>query len=164
MELVTPSLGLIFWTTLIFILLMIILGKYAWKPILNAVKEREQTIETALKSAEKAREEMSKLQADNEKILQEARVERDKLMKEAREIKDQIVEEAKLKAVEESKKLMDAAIQNIENEKKSAIENMKVQIAEFSIEVAEKVLRKQLADNKESKALVDELMKEIKIN
>lgn len=163
MELVSPNAGTIFWMVLFFGLVILILKKFAWKPILNTLKSREKTIEDALRSADIAKEEMIKLKADNEKILAEARVERDKLIKEARTIKDKIVQDAHEQAQLEGKKLLDAVKQSIDNEKKSAINEIKAQIAILSINIAEKLLREKL-DDKKQKELIDSFMKDLKIN
>ncbi|MCX6258326.1 MAG: F0F1 ATP synthase subunit B [Bacteroidia bacterium] len=164
MELVTPGIGLLFWMLLSFSIVVFILGKFAWKPILNALKEREESIRNELGSAENAREEMKKLQADNEKILLEARIERDKLLKEAREAKEQIIAEAKVRATEEAGKLIGIARQNIENEKASAITEIKNIAANLSLDIAEKILRKELAGDEEQKKYVESLLKEINLN
>jgi len=164
MELVTPQIGLIFWTSLSFLILMFILKKFAWSPILGAVKEREVSIREALESAEKARQEMANLQADNERILKEARVERDAMLKEARAMKENIVSEAKNKANAEADKLVAAAKVIIENEKNAAISELKDSVGALSIEIAEKVLRAELADSDKQKAYTEELLKDVKLN
>jgi F-type H+-transporting ATPase subunit b len=162
--LTTPGIGLIFWTTIVFLLLVFILGKYAWKPILNAVKTRELGIEEALSSAEKAKKEMQELKAGNEKILNEARAERDALLKEARDMKDAIVNEAKTKATKEGERIMAAAREQITNEKNAAITELKNQVASLSIEIAEKILRSELSSDDKQKALVNNLMKDVNLN
>jgi len=164
MDLVTPGIGLIFWTSFIFFLLLIILRLFAWKPILNAVKNREASIKSALDSAEKAKETMKKLQAKNEEILQKAKVERDALMKEAREIKEQIINEAKEKAQHEASKIIESARLNIKNEKNAAIAEIKAQVAILSVDIAEKILREKLSQNKEQDALISRLLDDVKIN
>src|ERR1035437_5839816 len=148
MELVKPEIGTIFWMSIVFLTLVIILGKFAWGPIMKSLKEREDTITDALKSAERAKEEMSKLQADNQKILAEARTERDLLLKEAREIKDKLIADAKGLASIEAAKLIENAKIAIESEKLSAINQIKAQVAELSVEIAEKILTKGLSDKK----------------
>ena len=142
MELVTPGLGLIFWMVLSFSVILFILKKYAWKPILKALKEREITIATALKSADKAKEEMEQLKADNEKIIKEAKNERDNLLKDTRQLKDKIISEAKQKAISEGKKMIEDARGKIESEKEAALDEIKNQVVSFSIEIAEKILKK----------------------
>lgn len=163
MELVTPSIGTIFWMLLFFSLILWILAKFAWKPILNSLKNREKTIDDALQSAELAKAEMIKLKSDNEKILSEARQERDKLMKEARTIKEKIIVDAQEQAQQEAHKIIESAKQSIENEKKSAINEIKTQIALLSITIAEKVIREKL-DSKKQTELIDNLLKDIKLS
>jgi len=164
MDLVTPGIGMIFWTTVFFLILLIILGKFAWPAILSAVHARNDSIRKALESAEKAREEMAKLQADNEKILAEARAERDALLKEARSVKDKIIAEAKEQAGAEAAKLLQNARNSIKREKESAINEIKQQVALLSLDIAEKVLKTKLSSDKEQKALVDKLVDEIDLN
>ena len=164
MDLVTPGIGLIFWTTLIFLLLLVVLRAFAWKPILNAVKVREESIRSALMSAEKAKEDMQKLKADNEIILNEARTERDAMMRDAREVKDKVIAEAKDKAGLEAKKIIEQARISIQNEKASAIGDIKKQMALLSVEIAEKILREQLAEDKDRKALINRMLDEVKLN
>jgi F-type H+-transporting ATPase subunit b len=164
MGLVTPGIGLLFWMLFSFLILIFILGKYAWKPVLKMIKERAASIENALQAAEKAKEQMSQLQADNQRIINEAKLERDKLLREAREIKEKIIGEAKNLAAEEGRKLVESARQNIQNEKAAAITEMKNQIASLSVEIAEKILRKELGNKDEQKALIDTLLKEVNLN
>ncbi|MCF8345590.1 MAG: F0F1 ATP synthase subunit B [Bacteroidales bacterium] len=164
MDLVTPGIGMIFWTTLFFLLLLLVLRKFAWPAILSAVHARNESIRKALESAEKARKEMTKLQADNEKILAEAKAERDALMKDARDVKDKIIAEAKEKASEEAAKLLKNARSVIQNEKASAITEMKQQMALLSVEIAEKVLKQKLSGDKEQEALVEKLIDDIDLN
>jgi F-type H+-transporting ATPase subunit b len=163
-SLTTPGIGLIFWTTIVFLLLLFILGKYAWKPILSSIKEREQGIATALASAEKAKEEMKALQAGNEKILAEARAERDNLLREARDTKESIINEAKTKAKTEADRILATAREQITNEKNAAITELKNQVATLSIEIAEKILRSELSSDDKQKALVSTLMKDVNLN
>jgi F-type H+-transporting ATPase subunit b len=164
MELVKPDFGLIFWMLLSFGILVFLLAKFAWKPILKALKEREQSIEDSLRSAEKARNEMANLKADNEKLLAEARNERDKILKEAREAKENIINEARGKASEEADRLIKIARESIHNEKMAAITDLKNQVANLSIEIAEKVIRQQLSTDEKQKALVAEMLKDVKLN
>jgi len=154
MELVTPEIGLIFWTIVVFSLLLVVLKKYAWKPILSAVDERNKSIEDALKAADKAKEEMLSLNADNERILMEAKKERDVLLKEGREIKEKVIAEAKDKAKLEADKILVSAKEQITNEKMKAITELKNQVAELSIEIAEKILKSELQDLNKQKELV----------
>jgi|TARA_B100001175_G_scaffold117504_1_gene99736 F-type H+-transporting ATPase subunit b len=155
------SIGLFFWQTIIFILLIFLLKKYAWKPILDAVNEREEGIKNALLSAEKAKEEMASLQSDNEETLKKARAERDSLLKEAREIKQQLIDDAKNEAQSEAKKIISQAQETIQNEKKAAISDLKNQVATLSIDIAEKVLKEKLSDDKTQMNLVKDLVKDV---
>lgn len=164
MDLVIPSIGLIFWTSLVFIILLFLLGKYAWKPILKSVKERETKIETALEASEKAREEMAALKSQNEDLRKEALVERDALLKEAREMKDKIVAEAKNTAKEEGERIIESAREAIKNEKMAAVTELKNQVAVLSIEIAEKIVREKLSTDEKQKTLVDGLVEEINLN
>lgn len=164
MELVTPSIGLIFWSTLSFLILMFLLTKFAWKPITSALKEREESIDNALKQAEAAREQMLALKNDNERLLNEARAERDRLLKEASEIKDQILAKAKSDAKSEGEKMITAAKEAIEREKLNAMNQLKAQVAVLSVDMAEKVLRKTLADRSQQEAFVNDNLKSISLN
>ena len=164
MELVTPGIGLVFWTIVIFSILLFLLKKFAWKPINNAVKNREESIRAALKAADKATEEMKQLQVDNQKIIKEARGERDLMLKEAKEVKETIISEAKGKAELEAKKLVETARLNIQSEKSSAINEIKEQVAILSVEIAKKLLRDQLKDDKTRAALMDKLLDDINLN
>ncbi|MCK5781898.1 MAG: F0F1 ATP synthase subunit B [Flavobacteriales bacterium] len=164
MDLITPALGLVVWTVIPFILLMLLLKKYAWKPILAAVKDREKSINDALDSAEKAKVEMAQLQADNEKILKEARAERDIIMKEARDMKDKMINEAKSEAAIEADKLIVIAKKSIEHETMSAMTELKNQIADLSIGIAEKILRNELENKDAQMELVEKLVQEAEDN
>lgn len=158
------SIGLFFWQSLVFLLLIFLLRQYAWKPILNAVNEREQSIEGALKAAEKARHEMESLQASNEAILKEAREERERILKEARDMKNNIVAEAKETAAAEADKTVAAAKAAIEAEKAAAVAELKNQAAVLSIEVAEKVLGQELSAENKQTAMISKMIDEVKIN
>jgi len=164
MELVTPQIGLIFWTTISFLILMLLLKKFAWSPILGAVKNREESIKEALESAENARKEMANLQADNERILKEARAERDEMLKEARDIKANIVSDAKNSAKEEADKIIASAKAVIENEKTAAISELKNSVGALSVEIAEKVLKAELKDSDKQNAYIAEMLKDVKLN
>lgn len=152
------SFGLFFWQLLLFIGLVLLLKKFAWKPILEAVNDREEGIKQALESAEQAKKEMASLNADNERVLKEARIERDALLKEAREIKDQLISDAKEEAKSEANNILQAAKGAIEVEKKAAIAALKNQVATLSISIAEKVVQKELESEKEQLALVDKML------
>jgi F-type H+-transporting ATPase subunit b len=159
----TPDIGLIFWTTIAFGVLFFILSKYAWKPILGAINEREEGIKNSLASAEQARKEMQNLTADNERILKEARMERDALLKDAREIKESMIAEAKGEAQEQASKVIEQAKQTIEAEKQAAISELKSQVAELSVSIAEKVVRNELSDKNKQIKLVEQMLKEVTI-
>ena len=162
MELVTPAIGLIFWTTVVFTLLVLLLKKFAWKPILSAVDERNKSIKDSLAQAEKARSEMSELTANNEKIIAQAKVDRDIILKEARDMKNEIISEAKDKANKEAEKLVSTAKEQILNEKMKAITELKNHVADLSIEMAEKILSSELSDVAKQKELVKKVLKESK--
>lgn len=164
MGLVTPELGTFIWMLLSFGIVLLILAKYAWKPILSALKEREDSIEGSLRSAERAKEEMAELQADNERILQEARKEREAMLKEAKEMGSKLVSEAKQKATLEADKVIESARLNIESEKSAALGEIKAQVANLSVEIAEKILRQQFADDQKQKDYFKKLMDEVKLN
>ena len=164
MELVKPAIGLVFWMIVSFSIILFILRKFAWKPVLNMIKERENSIEDAIQSAEKARKEMKDLQASNEKILAEARLEKDNMMKEARDAKESILNEAKAKAKEEADRIISSARETIQNEKNAAVTELKNQVALLSIEIAEKILKQNLSGDEKQKELVNTLMKDIKLN
>lgn len=164
MDLLNPSIGIVFWTTIAFLILLFLLRKFAWKPILTAVNQREQRISESLKAAERAREEMEKLTSENEKLLQEAREERSKILAEAKQIKDKMINDAKDQAKEEADKIAAANRKEIENQKNAAIAELKDTAANLSLEIAEKVIRKELKEDKEQQAYVKELLSDIKTN
>jgi len=163
MDLVTPNIGLVVWTTLCFAILIFILGKYAWKPILAAVKEREDSIEGALLKAEALKEEMARMTSENEDLLKQARAERDTILSEARKVKEQIINDAKDAANTEGSKLIEKARIEIDSQKAIAMADVKNQVAALSLDIAEKVLRKQFEDVKKQDDLVAELLKEVKL-
>ena len=164
MELVTPQIGLIFWTTIVFVLLLIVLKKFAWRPILDSVDERNKSIEEALKAADKAKEEMATLNADNQRILIEAKKERDLLLKEAREIKETIISEAKKNATIEADKIIISAKSQINNDKMKALVELKNQIAGLAIEMTEKILKSELSDKNKQKELIENALKSSELN
>ncbi len=164
MELVNPGLGLIFWMALSFGIVLFILGKFAWKPIMNALKEREDSIDEALHAADKAREEMNELIAGNEQLLRKAKNERDEILKQARKIKNNIIDEAKEKANDEANRIIENAKESIHYEKMAAITELKNQIASLSIEIAEKILKEELSKEGRQKELIETLLKDIKFN
>lgn len=164
MDLVTPDIGLIFWTTLSFLILLFILGKFAWKPILNSVNDRETSILKALKEAENAREEMKNLTADNERILKDARIEREAMIKEARDIKVKMISDAKEEAKTTADAIISQAQEAIENEKKSAMADLKSQMASLSIEIAEKVIKEELSNKDKQLKLVEDMLNDSTLN
>jgi len=164
MDLVTPDLGLVVWTTICFAILLFILGKFAWKPILAAVAERENSIESALLRAEAVKEEMARLTNENEALLKQARAERDTILAEATKVKNQIIAEAKEAAQKEGSRQIEMARVEINSQKAIAMADVKNQVASLSIEIAEKILRKQFEDQKKQDDLVKELLKEVKLS
>lgn len=164
MELVTPGIGLIFWTTLIFLLLLILLRKYAWSPILKAVNAREERIKNALEAAEEAHKEMERLKADNDLIIKEAREERNKLIQEAREMKGKIISEAKTESGAEARKIIETARVTIKAEKEAAISELKNQVAALSVEIAEKILQRELESSQNQKKLIEKYLDDFKLN
>jgi F-type H+-transporting ATPase subunit b len=155
------SFGLFFWQMAILIVLIFLLKKFAWKPILDSLNSREEGIKNALDSAEKARKEMQNLNADNEKLLQEARLQRDSMLKEARELKEKIVTEASSEAQGKADKIVAQAQVTIQNEKNAALADIKNQVAELSIQIAEKVIRKELSSSEQQYKLVEEMLEDV---
>ena len=164
MGLVMPEFGLFFWMVLSFSILLLILKRFAWVPILKALSDREKSIEEALKSAENAKEEMIRLQSGNEKILKEAILEREKIVKEARELKDSIIRDARHEAGIEAGKVMENARAAIEHERVAAISEIKKLIANFSIEIAGKILEEKLSDEGRQNELVQDYIDQINLN
>ena len=164
MELVQPGLGLVFWMTLSFGTLIWILSKFAWKPIMKGLKEREQSIEDALNEANLAREEMKQLHFSNEQLLKEAKEERDNILREARKVKESIVEEARERANTEAGRIVENARESIQYEKLAAIHDVKNQLARLTIEIAEKLIKKELSDKTEQTKLIEKLLDEVKLN
>jgi F-type H+-transporting ATPase subunit b len=164
MELIQPGIGLIFWMLISFGILLFILGKFAWKPITKALKERDETIDSALHAADKAREEMEKLKFDNEVLLKEAKEQRDAILRDARKVRDKIIDEARDKANDEANRIVENAKERIENEKMAAMTDLKNQIASLSIDIAEKILQKELSDEQKQKAYVQKLIDEVNFN
>ncbi len=158
------SFGLFFWQMLIFIGLILLLKKFAWKPILDAVNEREEGIRTALLSAEKARSEMQNLQADNQRILQEARMERDALLKDAREMKEKMIADSKNEAQAVGQKMIEQAKAAIESEKNSAMAELKAQVSSLSLDIAEKLLKDELSNKDSQMKLVEKMLDDAKLN
>ncbi len=164
MELVTPGIGLIFWTSIVFILLIFLLKKFAWKPILDAVEKRSKSIEDSLNASEKAKAELTELNVEKDKIRKEALAARDALLKEATTLKTQILSDAKGQAKIEAEKILTDAREVIRNEKMAAITELKNQVAILSLDIAEKIVKEQLTSSEKQKALVDNLVKEVNLN
>ncbi len=158
------SVGLFIWQALLFVGLILLLKKFAWKPILDAVEEREEGIRKSLEGAERAKQEMQNLKSDNEKILKEARAERDTLLKEAREMKDNIINQAKEEAQIQANKLMEQTKIAIQNEKAKAISDMKKQMGKLSVSIAEKVVKNELSNKDKQLQLVEQLLNEVTLN
>ena len=158
------SFGLFIWQIVIFVGLILLLKKFAWKPILDAVNEREEGIKNALESAENAKKEMQDLQADNQRILQEARLERDSMLKEAREMKEKIVADAKNEAQAQGQKMIEQAKAAIESEKNAAMNELKLQVSTLSLSIAEKVLKGELSNKEAQTKLVEKMLGDVKLN
>ncbi|TAF72531.1 MAG: F0F1 ATP synthase subunit B [Flavobacterium sp.] len=158
------SFGLFIWQIVIFVGLILLLKKFAWKPILDAVNEREEGIKNALESAENAKKEMQDLQADNQRILQEARLERDSMLKEAREMKEKIVADAKIEAQAQGQKMIEQAKAAIESEKNAAMNELKLQVSTLSLNIAEKVLKDELSNKEAQTKLVEKMLGDVKLN
>lgn len=164
MELVTPGIGLVFWMLLSFSIVLFLLKKFAWKPIINMLKEREDSISDALNAAEKAKEKMAELNAENEKIIEQANKERKKILAEAYEENHNVITNAKAEAQKEADKIIDNARISIEHEKQVALSEIKHLMADLSIEIAEKILKRELNDSKDQAIYVESLLKDIKLN
>jgi len=164
MELVNPGLGLIIWMTLAFAIILWVLAKFAWKPILKALNNRENSIDNALHAADQAREEMKALKSKHEELLIQAKDERDGILREARNVKEKIIEESKLEAQEEANRIIENAKESIHYEKMAAITDLKNQLAHLSIEIAEKLLKEELSTDKKQKELITKFVDEINFN
>jgi F-type H+-transporting ATPase subunit b len=164
MDLLTPGTGLIFWQVVVFLSLFFLLAKFAWKPILSSLKEREESIQLALDSAEKAKEEMVKLQAGNEELLKLARIERDKIIRDARDAGNRLQDQAQIEAKKAADRMIEDAKSVINTEKNAALRDVKAQVALFSLQIAEKLIKKNLSSDQTQKDLVSEFLKETKLN
>ncbi|MBT8273385.1 MAG: F0F1 ATP synthase subunit B [Bacteroidia bacterium] len=160
----TPEIGLIFWSTIAFGVLFFVLSKYAWNPILKSVNDRESSIKDALDEAEKARLEMQNLQADNERILKEARAEREAMLKEARELKSKMIADAKDEAQSQASKMIEQAQTAIESEKKAAMAELKNHVAGLAVDIAEKVVRDELSNKDKQIQLVESMLGDAALN
>ena len=156
--------SLIFWTTIIFVVFFMLLRKFAWKPILTAVKGREDSINNALLSAENAKKEMMALKSDNQKLLDEARAERDAMIKEATAIKDKMIADAKFEAQTQGAKMIEQAKATIESEKNNAVAEIKNQVSSLSLEIAEKLLKEELSNKESQTKLVEKMLADVKLN
>ena len=163
MDLITPDVGLLFWTLVSFIALYLILRKFAWGPILGAVKEREESIKQALDAADNAKKDMENLKADNEKILNEAKIERETMLKEAREIKSKLISDAEEEAKIRAKKMVEAAKTAIQNEKNSAMNELKNTVVDLSVGIAEKLISEELADKDKQLKMIEEILDDSKL-
>ena len=163
MDLITPDVGLLFWTLVSFTILYLILRKFAWGPILGAVKEREESIKAALDAADNAKKEMENLKADNEKILNEAKIERETMLKEAREMKSKLISDAEDEAKIKAKKMVEAAKTAIQNEKNSAMNELKNTVVDLSVGIAEKLISEELADKDKQLKMIEEILDDSKL-
>lgn len=163
MDLITPDVGLLFWTLVSFIILYLILRKFAWGPILGAVKEREESIKAALDAADNAKKEMENLKADNEKILNEAKTEREAMLKEAREMKSKLISDAENEAKVKAKTMVEAAKTAIQNEKNSAMNELRNTVVDLSVGIAEKLISEELADKDKQLKMIEEILDDSKL-
>lgn len=164
MELIKPDLGLLIWMLISFSIVLYVLVKFAWKPILAALKKREDSITKSLQAAQNAKDDMAKIEFGNEKIMQLAKIEKEKLLKEAKEIKSKIIEEARESAQLESKKILEEARKSVESEKNKVINELKNQIAGLSVDIAEKILKQNLESEVKQKKLIEDLIKDVDLN
>jgi F-type H+-transporting ATPase subunit b len=162
--LVTPSIGLVFWSTVTFLIVLFVLTKYAWKPMMKAIKTREEGIENAIAQAEKVNAEMAQLKSENEALLVKAREERAALLKDAKETRDKMVAEAKDEAKAQAAKIITDAQLAIQNQKNAALIDIKNQVGNLVVEVSEKILRKELSNKPEQENFIKELASQIKLN
>ncbi len=164
MDLLIPDFGLIFWQALIFLAVFFILRKFAWKPIISGLNERENDIDSALRMAEETRAEMAKLKADNENLLVQARAERDQIIREAKDASNNLIEQAKQKATAEGNRILEDAREALQQEKVAMMATIRQDVAQLSLEIAEKVLRRELSDKKTQQELVSSLISEANLN
>jgi F-type H+-transporting ATPase subunit b len=164
MDLVNPGFGLVFWTAITFLILLIILRKFAWKPILDAVDEREKSISESLEAADQAKTDMLHLKEDNKQMMKEAREQRDQMLRDAQDMKKRLIADATDEAGKKSAEMIAKAQESIRSEKNAAIKELKSQVGLLSIEIAEKVIKAELKDEKSQKALVEKMLKEVQLN
>lgn len=164
MDLVNPGFGLVFWTAITFLILLIILRKFAWKPILDAVDEREKSISESLEAADQAKTDMLHLKEDNKQMMKEAREQRDQMLRDAQDMKKRLIADATDEAGKKSAEMIAKAQESIRSEKNAAIKELKSQVGLLSVEIAEKVIKAELKDEKSQKALVEKMLKEVQLN
>jgi len=164
MELLSPHLGLILWTLVAFIVVLYILGKYAWKPILKSLDEREKNISDSILSAENMKKEMAQMHSENEALLAKAREERSQMMREAKEMRDKIIQDAKEQARKETNKIVADAQSVINQQKMAAITDLKNQVGTLVLEVSEKVLRRELNNKEDQEKYIKQLAQDIELN
>lgn len=164
MGLVIPDTGLLIWMLITFSIVLWILGKYAWKPIMKSLKNREETIRGSLDAAKKAKEEIEELKEENKKVMAEARAERDNLLKEAREVREKLIKEAELDAKAKANKMLEDARLQISSEKEKALTELKSSVAELTIDISEKILRKELSDKQKQTEYINSIVKDVKLN
>jgi F-type H+-transporting ATPase subunit b len=164
MDLLIPEFGTIFWTLLVFSITFYILARFAWKPLLNALKQRDNSIAQALQAAETAKREVSQLHAESEKIMAKAKIEHNKLLQEARELKDSLLNDAREQAKKEGRKLIEDAREAIKNERAAAIQDIKKQVSELSVAISEKILVHELSDPAKQKEIIEKSLLEVKFN
>jgi len=164
MDLITPAVGQLFWGGLVFLILLFMLKKFAWKPMLTAVNDREQSIKDAIELAEKTKAEMAAMQAQNQDLLKEARIERDKMIKDATDTAKKLIEESREEGKAQQQKLVAEAQKIINTEKAAAITELKTQVASLSLEIAEKIIRGELASDDKQKALAEQIANDISLN
>ncbi|QOR75093.1 MAG: F0F1 ATP synthase subunit B [Thermoflavifilum sp.] len=164
MSLLHPDFGLIFWTLVVFLITLFILRKYAWKPILQMLDQREKMIADSIAAAEKVKAEMSQMKLEHEQILAEAKAERSRILREAKQMKEQIIEQAREQAKEEARKIMEEAREAVERQKMAAITDIKNQLGLMAVELSERILRRALADPEKQEAYIKQLVEEVKLN
>jgi F-type H+-transporting ATPase subunit b len=164
MDLLIPEFGTIIWTLIVFSIVVLILGKYAWKPMLKALKQRDLTIAESLQAAEKAKREVGQLQLESEKLMAQAKIERDKMLQEARELKESLMKDAREQANKEGLKMIEDARQAIKTERTAAIQDIKNQVSELSVAISEKILMHELSDPAKQKEIIDKSLVDVKFN
>lgn len=164
MELINPGLGYLFWMTAVFLILLFLLKKFAWKPVFGAINQRNNAIDKAMLAAEEARAEVAQMKADNERIIQEAKLQKEAILKEAKEASDKIVAASKDKATEEANRILAEAQKRILQERQAAVQDMKTQVAEHAVGIAEKILKNQMQEASVQDGYLTKLVKDIELN